>query len=103
MNQYAYSPEHRRPTRSLWDRTWKDRNGHLAVWQMPNRWLIGWAVGTTLSLFFGGIIGDLFFWIAAVSLVVWSLLEMFRGASYFRRLLGLVVLAYVIASMLKSL
>ena len=104
MNQYAFSPEHRRSNhRSLWDRIWRDEDGHLAVWQMPNIWLIAWAVGTTLSLIFGGMLGDAFFWIASASLVIWSLLEIFRGDSYFRRALGLVVLIYAVASMLKSL
>jgi hypothetical protein len=70
---------------------------------MPNVWLIGWAVSTTLSLFFGGMVGDMFFWAGSALLVVWSLLEIFRGSCYFRRVLGVVVLAYAVAAMLNSL
>ncbi len=103
MDQYAYSHSPSSSRQTLWDRIWRDRSGHLVIWQMPNVWLIAWAIATTLSLFFGGIIGDVFFWVGAVALVAWSLLEIFRGANYFRRALGVVVLAYVIASMINSL
>lgn len=103
MDQYAYSHSPSTTRRSLWDRIWRDRRGRLAVWQTPNVWLIAWAAGTTLSLFFGGRVGDVFFWIASGALVVWSFLEIFWGASYFRRVLGLAVLAFAVASMIKSL
>ena len=104
MDQYAYTHSPRTTQdRTLWDRIWRDEQGRLAVWQMPNVWLIAWAVCTTLSLFFGGKIGDIFFWVGSALLVIWSLLEIFRGACYFRRLLGLAVLAYSIAAMINSL
>lgn len=103
MDQYAYTHSPRTTERTLWDKIWRDDHGHLAVWQMPNIWLIAWAASTTLSLFFGGSIGDAFFWIGSAALVVWALLEIFRGACYFRRALGLVVLAYAVAAMLNSL
>lgn len=103
MDQYAYSHSPRTTQRTFWDKLWKDDQGRQAIWQTPNAWLIGWAVSTTLSLFFGGIVGDVFFWIGSVLLVVWSFLEIFRGSSYFRRVLGLAVLAYAIAAMLNSL
>lgn len=101
MDQYdAYVRDRRH---NLWDKLWKNREGRVVLWQMPNVWLIGWAAGTTLSLFFGGHTGDVFFWIASASLVIWSILEIIWGANYFRRALGLVVLIYAVASMLKSL
>ncbi|HEX5744293.1 MAG TPA: hypothetical protein VFX84_02470 [Candidatus Saccharimonadales bacterium] len=103
MDQYAYNHSPRTTQRTFWDKLWKDGQGHQAVWQTPNAWLIAWAVSTTLSLFFGGVIGDGFFWIGSALLVVWSFLEIFQGSSYFRRVLGLAVLAYAIATMLNSL
>lgn len=103
MDQYAYTHSPSTTQRTLWDKIWRDRRGNLAIWQMPNVWLIAWAVSTTLSLFFGGHVGDAFFWIGSAALVIWSFLEIFQGASYFRRALGLAVLAYAIASMLNSL
>ncbi len=104
MDQYTYNKSgHRSTRRSLWDRTWKDKGGHVVMWQMPNVWIISWAVGTTLSLVFGGHVGDVFYWVASAALFVWSLLEIFKGTDYFRRALGLAVLVYTIASMLNSL
>lgn len=89
--------------RSLWDRTWKDKEGRVVMWQTPNAWLIGWAVFTTISLFFSGRVSDIFSWTASAALITWSLLEIFRGVNYYRRLLGLAVLVYALASLLKSI
>lgn len=75
----------------------------MVIWQMPNVWLIGWAVFTCLALFFTGGFGDICFWVASAFLVVWSLLEIIIGANYFRRALGLVVLIYAIATIIKAL
>lgn len=88
---------------SFWDKIWKDRGGKVVIWQTPNAWLIGWAVFTCLSLFFTGGAGDVASWIASASLVVWSILEVLMGADYFRRALGLAVLLYAIATVIKSL
>lgn len=104
MDQYAYTHSPRTTQeRTFWDKLWRDSEGRLAIWQTPNVWLIAWAVGTTLSLFFGGVVGDVFFWAGSATLIIWTFLEIFRGSSYFRRVLGLVVLAYAIASMINSL
>lgn len=86
----------------IWDKTWKNRRGEVTLWQTPNAWLIGWAAFTTLSLFFSGRTSDVFSWIASAVLIIWSLLEIFRGANYYRRILGIAVLAYAIATLLKS-
>ena len=88
--------------RSLWARTWEDRDGSVVIWQTPNVWLLAWAGFTVVSLFLSGTLADVFFWIAAVALIIWSLLEIFRGVNYYRRVLGVAVLVYVIASLLKS-
>lgn len=96
----AYARDRRH---NFWDKIWRDREGHIVIWQMPNVWLIAWAVVTTLSIFFSGVVSDVFFWAGSALLVLWSLLEIFKGADHFRRLLGLAVLAYAVASMLNSL
>lgn len=101
--QYQPPVPPRTHNRSLWDKFWKDKNGHVVLWQTPNPWLIGWAALTTLSLFFTGHTADILSTIASVSLVIWSLLEIFKGINYYRRLLGVAVLAYALAALLKSL
>jgi ABC-type uncharacterized transport system permease subunit len=87
----------------LWDKFWRDEEGRVVIWQTPNAWLIGWATATFVSLFFNGRTADVLTFIGSVSLIVWSVLEVTKGANYFRRLLGLVVLIFSIASLIKSL
>ncbi len=90
--------------RSLWDKTWKDRHGRVVVWQMPNIWLIGWAVLTTIAIIlYKGLLADIFSWAGSASLLVWSWFEIFQGVNYFRRFLGLLVLAFSVASLIKLL
>jgi hypothetical protein len=89
--------------RSLWDRTWKDKHGRYALWQRPNPWLIAWAVLTTLSLLFTARTADILSAAGSGALIIWALLEVFRGVNYFRRALGLLVLIFAAASLLKSL
>jgi hypothetical protein len=86
----------------LWHRTWYDNRENIVIWQMPNIWLIGWAVLTVISLLLNGKMADVFSWAASVLLIVWALLEIFRGANYFRRALGLLVLVFAIMTLLKS-
>lgn len=86
----------------LWDKTWKDRNGHVVIWQMPNRWLTGWAVLAFTSLLVNGRTADFLSGLASASLVIWALLEVFKGDSYFRRALGAIILVFAVASLIKS-
>jgi hypothetical protein len=73
---------------TLWDRFWKDRYGHYVIWQTPNAFLIGWVLLTIFSLLVSGKLADIFAVLGSVALITWSLLEVFRGDSYFRQLLG---------------
>ena len=80
----------------------KDSKGHVAVWQRPNLLLITWIVATVLQKVFShGTSYKLFAAIAYGSIFAWAWLEIFKGASYFRRLLGLVVLIASIYSRTK--
>jgi hypothetical protein len=87
----------------LWDRTWKDRRGRVVIWQTPNAWLIGWAVLTVVSLLLNGTLSMILSWTATGVLGIWSFLEVTKGVNYFRRALGLAVLLFVLASILKGL
>jgi hypothetical protein len=95
--------QNRSVNRSLWDKIWKDRRGQVVIWQTPNIPLIGWAVLTFLSLLFSGRQADIFSWLGSASLFVWSLLEIFRGANYFRRALGVLVFAMAIMLFIKNI
>ena len=79
------------PTSASW--WFRDADGHLTVWQPPNPALGVWLVTLVLGRFDLSAAHT-----AAVdgvrhgALVVWSLDEVLRGASPFRRVLGAVVL-----------
>ncbi len=92
----------RRDRRNLWDKTWKDKRGNWALWQTPNALILAWAGFTVLSFLFAGWLGDTFAWVASISLIVWSLLEIFRGVNYFRRVLGALVFIFAIMVVIKS-
>jgi hypothetical protein len=93
----------RHDQRPLWDKIWRDRQGHIVIWQTPNLWLIGWLVLTFISLLFTGRKSDIFSWLGSVSLIIWSLLEIFKGASYFRRALGLLILVSSVMSFIHNI
>lgn len=94
----SYQP----PRRSLWDWFWKDHEGRVKLWQTPNIWLIGWAVLTTISLLFTGSVATVFSWAGLILLAIWCLLEIFKGINGFRRLVGLLVAAFVVMSAIRG-
>jgi hypothetical protein len=89
--------------RDFWDKLWRDRQGRIAIWQTPNLPLIGWLVLTCLSLLFSGHLADVLSWLGSAALIIWALLEVFKGASYFRRALGLLILVMSVMSLIHNL
>ena len=77
----------------LTDRLWKDSDGNQALMQFPNAPLWVWLLATVLArVFRTGAPHTVLSILAGVSLVIWALLELLRGDSYFRRILGAAVL-----------
>ncbi len=76
----------------------KDKSGKVVLWQAPNRALLGWAAFALLSYLTHsqllGLIGTTF-------LLAWAFLELFQGVNYFRRLLGLIILIFIIRSLFR--
>lgn len=67
----------------------KDDSGELTLVQAPNIYLIGWAIFLVLSkVAQEASLQRTFSVLSLILLGVWALLEMFRGDSNFRRLLG---------------
>ena len=86
------------------ERFWRDKNGRIVIWQTPNLLLIGWAVLTFISLLVSSkSVADFFSWAGVICLVVWALLEIFKGVNYFRRLLGLVVAVLMVLFIIKNI
>lgn len=66
---------------------------------MPNAWLIAWIIFTLISLLSSSKgAANVFWWLSSGTLVIWALLEVFRGVNYFRRALGVVILLMTIGS-----
>ncbi|MBW4062129.1 hypothetical protein HJC99_06160 [Candidatus Saccharibacteria bacterium] len=82
---------------NLLDKTFRDKDGHLAIMQLPNVWLWIWIVTIALQFFVKAGPGHtLIVAISAGTLLVWAALEAISGVDYFRRALGIVVFVYVV-------
>ena len=98
----APSATDRRP-RPLSPRWWvTGRDGEVAVAQPPNPPLYVWFAALVLR--WTGALGDdhdaLLVGVGRGALIVWGLDELFRGASPFRRVLGLLVLGFQVPALL---
>ena len=86
---------------NIWDKVWKDPEGKVVIWQWPNVWLMAWMIALAVSWFLPpGKLTDSLGLISFVALVVWALLEIFKGVNYFRRSLGLAILVMLIVNRL---
>lgn len=85
----------------VWDKFWKDSHGKIVVYQRPNVLLLSWLVIQIVSLFLNGTVADVLGYVASGVLIIWSLLEIFKGVNYFRRLLGTVVLVVTVLSLFR--
>lgn len=84
------------------DKIFKDKNGHVVLWQTPNLLLITWAICEVVQKFVT--IG----WVYKTASIagfmaigLWAILEIGWGANYFRRALGLIVLIASIIARLR--
>jgi hypothetical protein len=83
--------------REAWRKFVAGENGQPVLYQRPNAPLFAWVVLEALSLIIrANLWHSLFSWLALVAIIIWALMETFRGASYFRRMLGFAVLCWVV-------
>jgi hypothetical protein len=80
-------------------------DGTLVVGQLPNRLLVLWFVLTVIRLVFRptGTLGVVLDGVALVALLVWSIDELWRGVNPFRRLIGGLVLLFLVVTRLVGL
>ena len=77
----------------------KNKNGEIELTQKPNAPIILWFTTVVIGLFLdNGRLSDIVSLIGFGALIIWALLEIFLGISYFRRTLGLIVLVVAIVS-----
>lgn len=84
--------------RTFFDKMFKDRTGHIALSATPNVPIAVWFIALLLTYVFPGRPGHVFGTISHGALFVWAWLELFQGVNYFRRLLGAIVLVYIVVS-----
>lgn len=83
---------------TLFDRTFRDRDGNIVIAQMPNLPLLVGLAATLLQLLLpSGRLHTGLDLVAFGALFTWAWQELFEGVNYFRRSLGLVVLVSLIA------
>lgn len=86
---------------SLFDKTFRDDRGNLAVVQWPNLPILVWAAAALLKqLPLSDRLAAAADIIAFGTLFTWAWMELFQGVNYFRRFLGLVVLGLILADRL---
>lgn len=82
------------------DAFFRDGSGRFVLVQLPNPAIWVFVVATVLRWSpYDGRDSELR-WIGSGALIVWGLDELFRGATWFRRLLGLVVLGWQVRNLL---
>ena len=94
------SPFARLSSASWWFRS---PDGRLTLWQLPNPALCVWLVTLVLGRFdLSAAHATAVDGVRHGALLVWALDEVVRGASPFRRLLGAVILAAQLASLVLA-
>lgn len=80
----------------------KDGDGRIVLWQLPNIPLIGWIIFKILSMVIAQehLKAGLTL-LSSAFLFTWAFLEITKGANYFRRLLGLLVLIATVAGFFR--
>src|SRR5438045_3805352 len=92
-------PRRRNRPRTFNEKFWHNDQNEFLVWQSPNLFLKIWIACTVVNWFLTiNWFQRALAWVGLVSLIVWAGLELFQGANYFRRLLGLLVLLVILAS-----
>lgn len=80
-------------------RFFRDKQGKVAVLQRPNLALSIWIViAVAKRIFTTGSLYQTLDIVGLVALVVWAVMEIISGDSYFRRGLGLLVLVLTVAA-----
>ena len=87
---------------TLFDRIFRDDTGSIVIAQPPSLPLLVWLAAAGINLLPTG--GNVEAFLDALSfgaLFTWAWLELFQGVNYFRRSLGLIVLAAMLVSKLN--
>jgi hypothetical protein len=84
--------------RDLWRRGQRGWPERFPLVQLPNAPLIVALAGAAAARVTDGTVHDVARAVGEVGLIMWALMEIAQGANWFRRLLGAVVLVFVVVS-----
>jgi hypothetical protein len=88
----------------IYDKLFIDKNGRFVVAQIPNLPILLWLTCLFIDkLILNKTISTAVSVIGTCALIYWAYLEITSGANYFRRILGILVLAYTIFSLANRL
>lgn len=91
-------------SKNIFDAVFKDKDGHVVIWQFPNAPLWVWAVAWVLDVSFSKYAFHVVFGsISTAALLLWAGMEIVWGKSLFRRILGGVVLVGLVAGFVGHL
>jgi len=86
----------------FFDKTFRDTQGKIVLFQTPNLPLIIWITASLLNMVFTtGKLNTALDVIAFGALFTWAFEELFQGTNYFRRALGAVVLLTLVVGKLQ--
>jgi len=88
---------------TFWDKCWKAPNGKQGLAQLPNVPIIVWLAALIVAQLLNGKAQHVAQAVSFGAIFTWAWLELFQGVSYFRRLLGAVVLVVSIMSFAAKL
>lgn len=75
----------------------KDKDGKVVITQKPNLPIMVWFASVVINKFLsGGVVSQFVSTIGTTAIAVWATLEIISGVNLFRRILGSVVLAFII-------
>lgn len=85
------------------DKFWRDKHGKVVIWQKPNMPLIGWFVFMIVAkLLPSGSVRNGTQFLSTAFIFTWAYLEITKGDSYFRRVLGAAVFLVTVLAHFRS-
>ncbi len=83
--------------RHLIDRLFRNSEGSIVLWQMPNIWLWLWILATLANYIVSeGLLTLLLQALSMASIIIWSFLEIYSGVTPFRRIIGSILVAVIL-------
>lgn len=79
-----------------------DHEGRLVLFQLPNLPFSVWFGSLVITSVTSGTVNRVFEVVSFGALFTWAWLEIFKGDSYFRRVLGLIVMIVIISNRVKG-